>query len=170
MPIDQYEHDFQHLADVDLPSYMKELEGGMDDPIFMAEFAVEGVGVSGLCRRLGLEGDFPGCYILMEEKAPVYVGISKNVLQRLRQHVRGTTHFDASLAYRIAAHKMPHQHTRSKAMEQEAFKFEFDVAKGYLRSLSVAYVKILNPLALYVFEPYCAMRFNTGKWNTFETH
>lgn len=55
-------------------------------------------------------------------------------------------------------------------MEQEAFKAEFDAAKEYLRSLNVAYVKILNPLALYVFEAYCAMRFDTEQWNTFETH
>ena len=170
MSIDQYEHDFVHLAQVDLPKYLMDLKAGMKNPLSMSEFAIDGLGVSGLCRRLGLEGDFPGCYVLMENETPIYVGISKNVMKRLRQHVRGKTHFDASLAYKIATHSLPHQHTRSVAMEQKAFKSEFDSAKEYLRSMNVVYVKITNPLVLYVFEPYCAMQFNTEQWNTFETH
>lgn len=168
MPIDQYEHSFEYLVGTELPQHMVTLEQAMK--ISMAEFAAGGVGVAALTQRFGLEADFQGCYVLSQNERPIYVGISKNVLQRLRQHVRGTTHFDASLAYRIAAQKMPHRNTRSKAMETEEFKAQFNAAKEYLRSLNVAFVKIINPLALYVFEPYCAMRFNTDVWNTFETH
>jgi len=170
MPINQYEYDFQHLVEIDLPGYMQILETSVRQPISISEFARDGVGGVGLCRRFDLEADFPGCYVLMNEQTPIYAGISKKVLQRLRQHVRGTTHFNASLAYRIAAHNMPHEHTRSQAMEQDEFKVQFDAAKKYLGSLNVAFVKIINPLALYVFEPYCAMHFNTDEWNTFETH
>ena len=170
MPIDQYEHSFEYLVGTELPQHMATLEQAMKQKISMSEFAIDGVGVAALTQRFGLEADFPGCYVLSEEGKPIYVGISKNVLQRLRQHVRGTTHFDASLAYRIAAQKMPHGNTRSKAMETEEFKAQFNAAKEYIRSLNVAFVKIINPLALYVFEPYCAMRFNTDVWNTFETH
>ncbi len=136
----------------------------------MSDFAIEGVGVSSLCKSFGLVEDFSGCYVLIEEKKPVYVGISRSVLQRLRQHVRGTTHFDASLAYRIAAKKMPHGKTRTQAMEADEFKKPFADAKEYLRGLMVGYVKINNPLALYIFEPYCAIEFDTSEWNTFETH
>jgi hypothetical protein len=46
----------------------------------------------------------------------------------------------------------------------------FDGAKAYLRRLHVAWVKIENPLLLYIFDPHCAMRFDTSKWSTFETH
>lgn len=170
MPIDQYEHSFEHLATTELQQYMATLEQAMKQQISMSEFAIDGVGVAALTQRFGLEADFPGCYVLSEQDKPIYVGISKNVLQRLRQHVRGSTHFDASLAYRIAAQKMPHGNTRSKAMETVEFKAQFNAAKEYIRSLNVGFVKIINPLALYVFEPYCAMRFDTGIWNTFETH
>jgi GIY-YIG catalytic domain len=170
MAIDQYEHDFQYLTKTDIPEFMRILDFSIANPISMDDFSIKGVEVAGLCRQLGLESDFPGCYVLLDQERPIYVGISKNILQRLRQHVQGTTHFDASLAYRIASHKMPHQHTRSQAMEQDAFKPEFDATKSYLRGLNVAFVKIINPLALYVFEPYCAMRYDTSKWNTFETH
>lgn len=58
----------------------------------------------------------------------------------------------------------------AKAMEVDEFKEHFDSAKAYLRGLQAAYVRIDNPLVLYVFEPYCAMNFGTSKWNTFETH
>lgn len=170
MPIDQYDNSFEHLVTVDLPQLMSLLEADMNAPRPMADFAIEGEGPRALCQKYGLEDDFPGCYVLIENGKPIYVGISRTVLARLRQHVRGTTHFDASLAYRIAARRMPRGHTRAKAMEAEDFKAQFAAAKEYLRNLNVAYVKIINPLALYVFEPYCAMRFDTSMWNNFETH
>jgi len=42
--------------------------------------------------------------------------------------------------------------------------------KAYLRRLHVGWVKIENPLLLYILDPYCVMRFDTSNWNTFETH
>jgi predicted GIY-YIG superfamily endonuclease len=170
MAIDKYVFSFEQLVTSDLPQYMAQLESSVKNPRSMDDFAVSGVGIRGICRQFSLKCDFPGCYVLLDGPTAVYVGISGNVLQRLRQHVRGATHFDASLAYRIACDRMPHKHTRSRAMEEVLFKAEFDKAKAYLRSLQVAYVEIDNPLVLYVFEPYCAMRFDTSKWNTFETH
>jgi predicted GIY-YIG superfamily endonuclease len=170
MPIDQYEHSFQHLVDHDLKTYMSVLERDLATPKSMSAFSVIGSGVVTISRNFGLEVDFPGCYVLMDGRKPIYVGISKGVIQRLIQHARGKTHFDASLAYKIAATNMPHGHTRSKAMETEEFQVHFNKAQKYIRSLNVAFVKILNPLALYVFEPYCAMKLETSDWNTFETH
>ena len=101
---------------------------------------------------------------------PIYVGISRNVINRLRQHVRGKTHFDASLAYRIAKKNFPHDLTRADAMKNDVFKAEFDNAKEYISGLKVAFVEIENPLVLYFFEAYCAMYFDTFEWNTFKTH
>jgi len=136
----------------------------------LGEFGIKGVGEKTLCKNLGWRKDISGCYVLSEDTTPVYVGISRSVIRRLRQHVCGSTHFDASLAYRIARDHMPHEDTRDKAMENDKFKQEFVKAKDYLRTLNVAFVKIDNPLLLYVFEPYCAMKYDTEKWNTFETH
>jgi hypothetical protein len=170
MTIDNYAESFDYLVNSDFPRYMAFLQNAINNPVQMGDFAIDGVGLVGLCRQFSHESDFPGCYILLDLGVPIYVGISRAVLQRLRQHVRGTTHFDASLAYRIAAEAMPHTHTRAKAMDLEEFKAQFDSAKNYLRGLQVAYVRIDNPLVLYVFEPYCAMKFGTSRWNTFETH
>ncbi|WP_062058738.1 GIY-YIG nuclease family protein [Cellvibrio sp. OA-2007] len=170
MPINQYEHDFNNLVNVDFKKYVSELEKLLESPIAMSEFAIKGVGVVSIVKKLGLTEDFSGLYVLLEKTKPIYVGISRSVIQRLRQHVRGTTHFDASLAYRIASKNMNHSKTRSEAMESEEFKKEFNAAQLYLRGLNVAYVNIANPLALYVFEPFCAMKYDTEEWNTFETH
>ncbi len=170
MPIDQCPHSFSHLASVVLPSYMVELRQNIHNPLLLSMFSRPGTGVRSLLRQFGRESDFPGCYVLIEGGNPIYVGISRSVFSRLRQHVNGKTHFDASLAYRIAATKAPHNQNRGDAMKDPAFQRHFNAAKTYLSSLNVAYVEIFNPLELYLFEAYCAMELDTSTWNTFETH
>jgi predicted GIY-YIG superfamily endonuclease len=170
MIIDNYNYSDEHLWNVDLPQYLTLLEQNIEDPIPMSRFNRYGVGVATLVSELGVEKDFPGCYLLIDVDTPIYVGISKKVLNRLRQHVRGNTHFDASLAYKMASAEYSHNFTRQKAMENEIFITEFNKAKKMIKGFNVAFVKIENPLVLYFFEPLCAMKFKTGKWNTFETH
>jgi hypothetical protein len=59
-------------------------------------------------------------------------------------------------------------------MKNPEFRAAFEAAKKRLKSFSVAFVEIDNPLELYVFEAYCAMELDTGfdasGWNTFVTH
>ena len=140
----------------------------------MKAFTKPGIGVKRLLREFGLPRDFSGCYVLIESGSPIYVGISRGVISRLRQHVCGTTHFDASLAFRIAMKRHPDQTianlTRSEAMNDPLFGTSFTEAQSYLRSLQVASVAIENALELYVFEPYCAIELDTYQWNSFETH
>ena len=76
----------------------------------------------------------------------------------------------ASLAYRIACKNNPHNLTRANAMKDINFIAQFENAKDYIRKLNVATVEITNPFVLYIFEAFCAMKFDTSKWNTFETH
>lgn len=140
----------------------------------MHAFSRRGIGVKGLLQEFDLPQDFSGCYVLIENGTPIYVGISRTVLARLRQHVCGRTHFDASLAFRIAMKRHPDQTisnlTRSEAMDDLLFGTSFSDAQSYLRSLMVAAVEIENPLELYVFEPYCAIELDTHQWNSFQTH
>ena len=110
----------------------------------------------------------------MDEGRPAYVGISKQVIQRLRDHVGRGDHLTATLAYRIACGENQHGMTAADAMKDSDFKASFEAAKERLKSFSVAFVEIDNPLELYVFEAYCAMELDTGfdasAWNTFVTH
>lgn len=170
MTIDGCEHQFEALVASVLPGHMTRLETAMSEQWLMADFAKTGVGVRSLLKAKGYGADFRGCYVMSDEQKPIYVGISQHVLARLRQHVVGRTHYDASLAYRMARHELAHEKTRGEAMKDTAFKDKFDEKQRYLRSLRVAAVKIDNPVELYLFEVFAAMKLGTSLWNTFETH
>jgi len=174
MPLHDCRHTFGELAATVLPQHMTHLRSAMKDSRPMEAFARVGVGVKNLLREFGLPRDFAGCYVLIDNGLPTYVGISRGVIGRLRQHVFGKTHFDASLAFRIALKSHPDRTieslTRSEAMDDPLFGTSFSEAQTYLRSLHVAFVAIENPLELYVFEPYCAIELDTHQWNSFETH
>lgn len=169
MLIDGCSHDFVALAGSILPGHMKRLQDEMRAPMAMADFAVPREGVRTLLRRHDHPEDFSGCYVLVDDR-PIYVGISRTVYSRLRQHVTGRTHFDASLAYRMAQNESPHGKTRSAAMEDPDFADKFRAKRAYLSKLRVATVRIENPVELYVFEVYAAMTLGTAKWNSFRTH
>jgi hypothetical protein len=120
-------------------------------------------------KQHGHAQDFSGCYVILE-KQPIYVGISRGVFGRLRQHVTGRTHFDASRAYRMAQEELPHGKTRGEAMKAPKFVEVFERKRERLRTMDVATIPIENPVELYVFEVYAAMTLGTTKWNTFRTH
>ena len=174
MGIDGCEHSFEELAVDVFPAYMEELRSKMSKPIPLSDFAVKGDGPTTLSKRYGYVADPSGCYALIGGSRPVYVGISKHVFERIREHVLGSDHFTASLAYRIAYHRYPFQGTARDAMQDVAFHHEFEKARAQLQSMSVAVMEISNPLELYLFEAYCAMELDTGVenggWNTFRTH
>jgi predicted GIY-YIG superfamily endonuclease len=113
----------------------------------------------------------------MQEGRPMYVGISRGVVSRLRQHCNGTSHFSATLAYSVAKRKISqssagksHGVTRDAAMKDAAVRKAFDAARQLLRSGSVAFIEIANAVELHLFEVYAAIELDTGEWNTFRTH
>lgn len=170
MAIDECEHSFQELSEVVLLGHMEEMRKKMASPISMSEFSKKGIGKTITLKNLKLQSDFSGCYVMIEDGSPVYVGISRSVISRLLQHVKGTTHFDASLAYRMANDGLQHNLSRSDAMQTDDFKKRFKKAKERISRMGVAFIKIDNDLEIYLFEAYCAMELNTNKWNTFATH
>jgi hypothetical protein len=170
MPIDGCPFTFHELVEQKLPEDMARMRAAMSVPHPMEMFGQRGIGPKTIMRRLGLAEDFVGCYLLLDGDRPLYVGISRGVIQRLLQHVKGRTHYDASLAYRIASDNRPHNLKRSVVMQDLEFHAEFERAKDYLRSLRVAFVSIEDDIELYLFEVYCAMELATCKWNTFRTH
>ena len=171
MPIDACTSTFAEMAVTILPGDMARLRAALSVPIPMSSFCKQGSGVKSILSGLQRRGDFSGCYVLVREGKPFYVGISgTGVVRRLHQHVTGNTHFDASLAYLMATHKTGHKMKRADAMQDPAFRTAFDQAKALLRDCSVAFIDIENPLELYLFEVYCAMELDTCEWNTFRTH
>ncbi len=170
MAIDKCKHSFKELSKTLLPGYMTEMQNRIASPISMSEFSKKGVGKATALKNLKLQKDFSGCYVLIESKHPMYVGISRSVISRLLQHAKGTTHYDASLAYRIANHGIQHYLSRTNVMKMDIFKQRFNKAKEKTSKMNVAYVNIDNDLEIYLFEAYCAMELDTKQWNTFATH
>jgi hypothetical protein len=169
MAIDNCCYTFPQLATEVLPGYMRLLEQHIQDPIPMARFAAKGVGPPAIARSLGLKADFPGCYVLVDDGRPFYTGISQTVLRRLRQHVLGTGHNDATLVYMLAAAGSDYSGTRAVRMKDPGFAAIFEEERAHLRRMSAAFVEIENAVECYLFEVYCAMALNTVA-NTFQTH
>ena len=170
MAIDGCTSTFAEMARTILPDHMARLRPVLATSLPLSSFCRAGIGVRSILLELGRRNDFSGCYVLLREGKPFYVGISRTVVQRLRQHVTGKTHFDASLAYLMATDKTGHEMRRADAMQDAAFREAFNEAQALLRACSVAFIEISNPLELYLFEAYCAMELDTAEWNTFVTH
>lgn len=169
MPIDNCPHSFKDLATDVLPGYMENLHVAIKKPHMTEDFAIPGVGPVTIARNKNYAADFSGCYVLLDQATPIYVGISRSVLSRIKKHVTGKTHFDASLVYAMAQRSRPTDGRRQEVMQDAGFLVEFERVQQYLRTLNVAFIEIDNPLELYVFEPYAAMALET-EWNTFRTH
>jgi hypothetical protein len=169
--IDGCPHSFANLAATVLPCHLERLHDARQHPWPASVFSQPGYGVASIAKELSLDGDFSGCYVLQEGTTPIYVGISRGVLNRLRQHLLGKDHFSASLAYAMAKKDhQPTEKTRKLVMGAKGFPDAFEKSQAYLRSLSIGAVEIMNPLELYVFEAYAAMSLGTAEWNTFRTH
>jgi len=151
-----------------LPRHLEALERSRAVPLPMTEFT--NCGVKEVLDRRGLARDFAGCYTLLDGRRPIYVGISRTVFKRLREHVCAKTHNSATLAYLMATRWSGNTMRRAEAMGDPEFQREFQQARDYLRSLSAAFVEIKDPFVRHVFEAYAAQAFGTGEWNTFETH
>lgn len=170
MAIDKCRYSFRDLATTVLPSHMKRMRIALKKPLSMSKFAQSGVGPKSILALVEHSKDFAGCYVIVKNKRPIYVGISRSVITRISQHVKGKTHFDASFAYRIATARFSHDMHRAVAMSDPKFRKEFSKARKYLNSSRVAFIEIENDLELYLFEAYCAMELKTSRWNTFRTH
>jgi predicted GIY-YIG superfamily endonuclease len=132
MPVDDCCLTFEKLATDDLPGYMEQLLERMAQAVPLSAFAEKGVGPATLRKRFGYDRDPRGCYVLLDGDQPVYVGISKHVIARLMEHVRGTDHFTATLGYRIAVAGHPHAMTAKAAMHDAGFHPCFEAARKSL--------------------------------------
>lgn len=117
-----------------------------------------------------LPGRIPGLYVFFERARPFYVGISRNVRQRIRQHVAGKGHNDASLAYLLACGGKKAPCARSEMMRDKKFAAAFQKAQGRLRSMTLRVIPVHEPIDRYLLEVYAAMELGTLRLNSFETH
>jgi hypothetical protein len=136
-----------------------------------------GKGLASALKLLAQEGhipspkDFQGIYVYLDKNKPFYVGISKGVINRTLQHIKGHNHQTSSLAYRLG--QINYQHQTGKFWEGTRDEFDFRKycgdAKIFLRGKRIAFLPINDSNELYLFEVYCAMELGT-EMNYFETH
>ena len=94
---------------------------------------------------------------------PVYVGISRTVYRRLRQHGFGKLHNESTLAYLMAKNE---NEELTRASSSNSI---LEPKKEILRNFKVALYPVLNDYELYFYEVALAGILKT-KWNTFRTH
>lgn len=124
-----------------------------------------------LFRELGYSpnelNEFKGLYIFGEEQngrvIPIYVGISRTVFRRLRQHTFGKNHNQCSLAY-LKTKQWNTEITRENVTNEDMLP-----AKKIIQNYNVALVPVQNDYDLYFLEVALAGIFRT-KWNSFKTH
>ena len=170
MAIDNCSHSFEELATSVLPSHFKRLEAAIQSPMAAENLVGFKSLTKELLSRLNRTKDFPGCYVFIDGKKPIYVGISRGVIKRVVQHLNYNSHYSASLIYRMAAGDYPHEMKRDQAMKDVKFRTVFLSAQTRLRRTKIAFVEINNDLELYLFEVFASMKLGTDTWNTFRTH
>jgi hypothetical protein len=170
MVVDGYRRSFAYLTRTELPRLLRKLKAASRKPVRGQLLVGQGNGVSAILRAMGRKEVFSGAYLFLRNGKPIYVGISRNVAARLRSHLRGRSHFDASLAFMMAKGKTGMKGKRADLMKKSIFIRAFRDAQWTLVGCRVAVIEIPNPLVLYAFEVYAAMQLDTGEWNTFRTH
>lgn len=135
-------------------------------------FSEYGIGIRTLIKKYSPNErkDFTGLYVFYEDNRPFYVGISRSVISRIRQHVLGRTHNDASLVFKMASTAYGVKAKRKDLMADEQFRGVHEKMKDKVKSMTVSFIQVENDLVLYLLEVYVAMKLDTSEWNTFRTH
>ncbi len=115
--------------------------------------------------------DFKGLYVFIHNNKPFYVGISKGVVGRIHQHVKGKNHNTSTLAFKIGRIRYKFIKGTEFTGERKKLNYESEVepVKEFLMKQKIAFIHIDNDDELSLFEIYCSMKL--GTWlNSFETH
>ena len=119
----------------------------------------------------------PGIYLFSEDARPVYVGQSRKLRSRIRQHVGANSdHYSASFAFLIArrdaaAAGVDVDRWRNTLVADPAFAEHFAAARAQVAAMDVQYISVPDPIARTMFEmlhPRSAL--DTTEFNSFETH
>jgi predicted GIY-YIG superfamily endonuclease len=116
-------------------------------------------------------------YLFSENDRHLYVGRTRNLRQRLRQHsIPASQHNQAVFAFRLAREKTGRmvaaysvEESRAALTRNDSFAAAFTDAKKRVRSMQVRYVKETDPLRQALLEIYVAVVLQTP-YNDFNTH
>lgn len=114
------------------------------------------------------DNEIMGLYLFGEisEKGiiPIYVGISRTIFRRLKQHGWGKMHNEATFAYLKASNEQKHIGGR-KNIDWKSVELQQEIIREY----KIAIIPEKLDYDLYFMEVYFAGQLKT-RWNTFKTH
>ncbi len=113
-----------------------------------------------------------GLYIFYEDNKPIYIGISRSILKRLKSHFLGKIHNEATLAYIMIRHKHEGAHGFYNGERANLDLFKSDrtlLQKEMMTNWKIAIIPETDNYKMYFFEIYLACHLKTI-WNSFETH
>lgn len=118
----------------------------------------------------------PGVYLFSEGVTPIYVGQTRNLRSRLRQHTSlASRENQAALAWRLALKDareagLPAAGTRKVLESDPDFVEYFRAAKTQVAAMGVRFIELEDPVTRTVFEIYAARALGTDEFNAWETH
>jgi len=117
-----------------------------------------------------------GIYLFSEGSRPIYVGQSRNLRNRLRQHTwaRGRENA-ASFAFNIAKREAARvgidvKRWRAVLEADPAFVPHFVSAQASVAAMTVQFIELEDPVVRTLFEVYVALALGLHEFNSFETH
>lgn len=117
----------------------------------------------------------PGVYVIYEADKPLYTGRSKNIWQRIGNHIGGRPE-QSAFAFRLARNTTDNlvatyrpEGSRKNLMTTPAFRAAFDVESSRVQAMQARFVVIPNLLIQHLFEVYTATALKTP-YNDFGTH
>lgn len=133
------------------------------------------------CESMGDDGSplpsAPGVYLFSEGHRALYVGQTRKLRLRMRNHRNASSdHNQASFAFLLARSLVVEQdrvfnleRTRAQLRDDPVFAAAFDRAKTMVRLMALRFVTIENAVLRTLFEVYAAVALGTPH-NSFETH
>jgi hypothetical protein len=113
-----------------------------------------------------------GVYAFFEHGRAVYVGQTRNLQRRLKNHVT-PSHNNAAFAFKQARQALGKERTRKKKradLEKDpVFRAEFSRQIARVEAMQVRFIELSDPVLRYIFELYAAMAWKLSL-DEFDTH
>ncbi len=113
---------------------------------------------------LNLKGlkNFKGLYAFWKKEDLMYVGVSKYVINKLFQEIKGNTYKEA-----IFAHKIAYADNKDLPNNKVPKPIIKKIQDTQISKMQISYIEINNDIELYLFEIFAALYFES-LFNTFE--
>jgi hypothetical protein len=117
----------------------------------------------------------PAIYVFLEEDRAIHVGRTRNLRQRVAGHI-SSSHYSASFAFKEtrritdnlkASYKSVG--SRSALFAESTFRNEFDKQLVRLRTCTIKFLIVDDPVDQYLLELYAALEYGTSL-TEFDTH